>query len=93
MSRWFVACVIILLLSGNALQFAVYHRQAELDAVKVQGAMRVVKDAVDERNQLLDANAKLKEACDTLYREYLKLLEIAQELQRRYDRIAGRDFV
>ena len=92
MSRWFVACVIILLLSGNALQFAVYHRQAEMDAVKVQSAMRVVKDAVDERNQLLDANNKLREAVQQLYDEYIRLQQVAIQLKAQLDRVLGRDF-
>ena len=92
MSRVFLASVFLLLSAGNAIQFVVYQRQAEIDANNVAMANRVVADCINERNQLLDANAKLKEAGDNLYQEYLKLLGIAQELQRRYDRIMGRDF-
>ena len=93
MSRLFLVSVFLLLAAGNAIQFVVYQKQAEKDAANVAMANRVVADCVAERNQLLDANFKLRAAGDELYQEYLRLEQIAIQLKAQLDRVLGRDFV
>ena len=93
MSRVFLASVFLLLAAGNAIQFVVYQKQAEKDAVNVAMANRVVADCVAERNQLLDANFKLRAAGDELYAEYQRLAQYTVQLKAQLDRVLGRDFV
>ena len=92
MSRLFLAAVFLLLASGNAIQFVVYQKSVEKNTYLLTQANRVVKDCVDERNQLLDANMKLRAAGDELYTEYLRLQQIAIQLKAQLDRVMGRDF-
>ena len=93
MSRVFIASVFLLLSAGNAIQFVVYQKSVEKNTYLLTQANRVVKDCVDERNQLLDANFKMRAAGDELYQEYLRLQQTAIQLKAQLDRVMGRDFV
>lgn len=93
MSRLFLASVFLLLSAGNAIQFVVYQKSVEKNTYLLTQANRVVKDCVDERNQLLDANMKMRAAGDELYQEYLRLQQVAMQLKAQLDRVLGRDFV
>ena len=93
MSRMFIASVFLLLSAGNTIQFVVYQKSVEKNTYLLTQANRVVKDCVDERNQLLDANFKMRAAGDELYQEYLRLQQIAIQLKAQLDRVLGRDFV
>ena len=93
MSRLFLASVFLLLSAGNAIQFVVYQKSVEKNTVLLTQANRVVKDCVDQRNPLLDANMQMRAAGDELYQEYLRMRQTALQLKAQLDRVLGRDFV
>ena len=93
MSRLILASAFLLLSAGNAIQFVVYQKSVEKNTYLLTQANKVVKKCVDERNELLDANFKMRAAGDELYQEYLRLQQVAIQLKAQLDRVLGRDFV
>ena len=85
MSRLFLASVFLLLSAGNAIQFVVYQKSVEKNTYLLTQANRVVKDCVDQRNQLLDANLKMRAAGDALFAEYLRI-------KAKLDQVMGGNF-